>query len=238
MSLFGWFKSRGAAVSLTDAQLQALAAWREQDHALNLQKDWRQVRWVATDLETSGLNIKTDKVLAIGSVQGNGTDIQPADSFECILQQTDTSSAENILLHGITATDQLNGMNAADGLLSYLQYSSGAFHIGFHAEFDRMMLMNACKRIVGIHLQQRWLDLAWLAPALCPELAGKCKSLDDWLHAFGIEGFSRHHAVSDAWATGLLWLTLQMKLPSQCVRVQDVLDLAAKQRAVTRFYTS
>jgi DNA polymerase III subunit epsilon len=54
----------------------------------------------------------------------------------------------------------------------------------------------------GRRLSNPWLDLADLAPALCPQV--KAQALDDWLAHFSIEVAVRHQAAADTWATAEL----------------------------------
>jgi DNA polymerase-3 subunit epsilon len=58
------------------------------------------------------------------------------------------------------------------------------------------------KFYVNQPLDNPWLDLAALAPALYPKLL--LKSLDEWLNRFGIQVSTRHSAAADAFATALL----------------------------------
>ncbi|MCB6181955.1 3'-5' exonuclease [Leeia sp. TBRC 13508] len=239
MSLISLFKRKDKqASSLTEEQASRLSSLIAMHAIKDFPTDWRQQAWVSTDLETSGLDVKHDRVLSIGSVAGVGGRVSPDASFEAILRQEEASSHSNILIHGISGTQQENGEDPIEALLNFLAFSQSKFHLGFHAEFDRLMLQNACKRILGIQLDQVWLDLAWLAPAVYPEHAKHCKSLDDWLTVFGIDVFVRHHAIADAWATSLLWLALQPRLPADCLTGNDVLQLANKQRALARYYMS
>jgi len=92
----------------------------------------------------------------------------------------------------------------ASAALDELQrYAGDCPAVAFHAAFDRALL----RRVIP-SWKARWLDLAQSAPALLPTRAKSCRSLDDWLAAFGIEVAGRHDALADAYATAQLLLVL------------------------------
>ncbi len=165
------------------------------------------VRWIVADCESSGLDPHRDRLLAIGAVAVEGDRISPAQGFSVILRQEIASNRENILIHGISGTAQRTGVEPGDALRQFAAYAGDGPLVAFHASFDRALLQRAF-RTHGATLRTPWLDLAGLAPALFPDLARKCKALDDWLGAFGIDNPARHDALSDAFATALLFQVL------------------------------
>jgi DNA polymerase-3 subunit epsilon len=127
--------------------------------------------------------------------------------FSVVLRQQAASDPANIVIHEISGDEQLSGIDCVDALNRFTQYAGDAPLVAFHAPFDRALLKRAYGG-AGLALRNRWLDLAALAPALHPGLARRCKALDDWLAEFGIENPRRHDALSDAYATALLFQVL------------------------------
>jgi len=162
-------------------------------------------RWVVVDVETTGLDAKTDSLLAIGAVALRQDGIDPGDSFEALLKPPAISDRENILVHRIGAQQQAAGESAATACERFLAFVGDAPLVGYHLAFDRAFLSKAI-RAVGLAVPERWLDLAELAPALDP--SSDARSLDDWLAQVQISVAERHSAVSDALATAMLfqWL--------------------------------
>lgn len=173
-----------------------------------------ELRWVVLDCESSGLDAQRDRLLAIGAVAVEGGRIPIDDSFSVLLRQDAASDASNIVIHGITGTEQLSGTDPGEALGRFAQFAADAPLVAFHAPFDRALLTRALRQH-GRALDNRWLDLATLAPALYPQHARRCKALDDWLGLFGIANPRRHDALSDAYATAMLF---QMLL--ECARTQ------------------
>ena len=163
----------------------------------------RSLRWVVVDCESSGLDPERDRLLSVGAVAVREGRIDLADSFSAVLRQERASEAGNILVHGIGAEAQLAGREPGEALAEFERYAAGGIPVAFHAPFDRALLARA---LPG--WKARWLDLAQLAPALYPTRTRECKSLDDWLAAFGIAHLARHDALADAFATAQLMLVL------------------------------
>ncbi|MBS0338146.1 MAG: 3'-5' exonuclease [Proteobacteria bacterium] len=166
-----------------------------------------RARWVVVDCESSGLDPRADRLLAIGAVGVEGGRIAVGSGFSVVLRQQAPSDPANIVIHEISGDEQLSGIDCVDALNRFAQYAGDAPLVAFHAPFDRALLKRAC-RGARLALRNRWLDLAALAPALHPEMAPRCKALDDWLAEFGIENPRRHDALSDAYATALLFQVL------------------------------
>jgi DNA polymerase-3 subunit epsilon len=159
-------------------------------------------RWVVLDVETSGMNVAADALISIGAVAMVGGRVLPGDSLEFVVRQTQTSSRENILVHGVGRAAQLAGVDPAQAVERFLDYIGRAPLIAFHAPFDRGFLARAIKTYVNTPFDNPWLDLAELAPAVDPK--ARLKSLDEWLGRYTIPVSARHSAAADAFATALL----------------------------------
>ena len=171
-------------------------------------------RWVVLDVETTGLDLQHDRLLAIAAVAlrfdvpDRAPRIDLADSFEAVLQHASASSdKENILLHGIGVEAQRTGAPPEQVLAAFERWIGGAPLVAWHAAFDRTMIARAMKLALQTPPRNPWLDLAPVAAALHPE-AGADDALDDWLERFGIECAVRHQAAADTLATAELLLRL------------------------------
>lgn len=181
-------------------------------------------RIVVVDVETSGLSLAEDRLIAIGAVAIHAGRIAFADSFDVLLRQEVTSDKANILVHGIGGTAQRTGLPPEEALLAFLEYLGGAPLFAFHVAFDETMLRKACRRFLGIEFRHTWADLAYLLPELFPEYAQKHHALDDWLKHFSIGNDARHNALADALATAQLGL-----IALRAARAQRATDFKALQ---------
>jgi len=182
------------------------------------------VRWVVVDVETSGFDPTSDRLIAVGGVamHANGH-VLPGDSLEIVYRQKSASSKDNILVHGIGVDAQAKGADPAEATSAFLDFVGLCPILAFHAPFDRGFLARAVRIFVNQPFDNPWLDLAELAPALEP--AANAKALDEWLTRYGIAVSARHSAAADAFATALLAAKL---LPE--ARRQGARDFNALQR--------
>jgi DNA polymerase-3 subunit epsilon len=227
MSIVDWLLRRGR--SLTPPQRDRLARWRALPEA-DLRRPRAQLRFVAVDVESTGLDVYSDRLLAIGATTIEGSRIMLGRSFRRVLRQERPSDHANILVHGIGGSAQTAGDEPVEVLLDFLDFIGKDPLLGFHAPFDAIMLHKALRHHLGQSFRRTWIDLAHLAPALQPETAGKLKGMDDWLTAHGIANYSRHDALADALATAQLFLALDPHAGrSGLATAADLLEAARSQ---------
>ncbi|HET9463850.1 MAG TPA: 3'-5' exonuclease [Thiobacillus sp.] len=177
-------------------------------HKVDLRRPLADMRWCVADVETGGLDAQRDPLLAIGAVAIEHGRIALDASLELGLTQAQSTAAANILIHGISGSEQRAGQTPHEALLSWLEFSRGAPLVAFHAAFDQTVLQRAVREQLGLSIAAPWFDAAVVAPLLFPDAAPHCRHLDDWLAHFGIAVYARHGALADAYATAELWLVL------------------------------
>jgi len=192
-------------LELLPAQQQRLEAWQSQP-AEDLRRPFAEARYVVVDVESTGLDLQKDRLIAIGAVAVVGGRIDFAQSFEVVLRQDQASSRANILIHGIGGEAQREGQAPAEALLDFLEFLGTSPLVAFHVAFDRTMIVRAMRAYLGLNLKHPWLDLAYVVPELLPQWQHKYRALDDWTGHFGIGNFARHSALADALATAQLLL--------------------------------
>jgi DNA polymerase-3 subunit epsilon len=204
MSLFSWLRPPNPTLS---AHLQHRL--EQLPTAADLaQCSLREQRWVVLDLETTGLNLNKDQVLSIGAVVIEDGAIDFRQQFERTLQYPQVKLGPSVLIHGIGPSAIAAGSDPAEALLDLMEYIGDSPVLAFHAPFDQHMLGRALKDHLGFKLQHPFLDVADIAPLLCPQAHIREAGLDDWIDWFKLEVFERHHASADALATAELMLIL------------------------------
>lgn len=204
MSLFSWLRPPSPNLS---AHLQHRL--EQLPTAADLaQCSLREQRWVVLDLETTGLNLNKDHVLSIGAVVIEDGAIDFRQQFERTLQYPQVKLGPSVLIHGIGPSAIAAGSDPAEALLDLMEYIGDSPVLAFHAPFDQHMLGRALKDHLGFKLQHPFLDVADIAPLLCPQAHIREAGLDDWIDWFKLEVFERHHASADALATAELMLIL------------------------------
>lgn len=202
--LSGIFGSKAQSeVVLTPLQVQSIADWGKKPTP-DLSCSHFVSRYVVVDVETSGLNMKKDRLISIGAVAVVNGLIDVNDAFEAVLRQDEVSDNANILIHGIGGSAQSEGVDPGDALISFLAYLGKSPLVAYHARFDQSMIQRAMNQRLGLSFEQAWVDLAWVLPELFRDHMFDQFGLDDWLNLFQIENIQRHNAVSDAYATAQL----------------------------------
>lgn len=222
-----------SSVELRAEEAARLEAWKSLPAPL-LEEPLSQGRYVVVDVETSGLNLNKDRLIAIGAVAVTGGRIDLGDSFEIILQQEAVSDKENILIHGIGGTAQADGVPPVAALLEFLEYLGKSPLIAFHVTFDETMIRRAMKEFLGLEFKHPWVDLAYIAPALYPDLARRYRALDDWMGHFHINNYARHSALADALSTAQLLQVLAAGAAKKGARhLADLQNMEKAQRWVS-----
>jgi DNA polymerase-3 subunit epsilon len=212
VSFLGRFLGR-REIALSAAHRTRLEHWRIQSS--ETRRSVGDARFVVIDVETSGLDPRVDRLIAIGAVTAEVGKIDLGNAFYAVLRQPESSSRDNILVHGIGETMQREGVEPAEALLAFLEFAGKSPLVGYHAAFDSAVIRRAMSEYLGEAFRARWIDLAQLAPHLLPQDAARCRALDDWLNLFHIEVFRRHDAIADALATAQLLLALMARMPQR-----------------------
>lgn len=225
MSLFAWLR---AAKPQLDATQQRRSAQLPKPAPLS-EDALRSQRWVVVDLETSGLNLNRDQVLSIGAVVIEDGAVDFSQLFERTLQRPETKLSPSVLIHGLGPSAIAAGSDPVEALLDFMEYVGDSPLLAFHAPFDQHMLSRALKDSLGYRLTHPFLDVADIAPLLCPEAPLREAGLDDWVKHFHLEVGERHHASADALATAELMLILFSRARQQSIDTPHALHTRLSQ---------
>lgn len=172
----------------------------------------QEQRWIMLDVETTGLDPRSDRLLAIAAVAlrlfpaTGRLELSVGDSFEVVLRQEQPSDKKNILIHHIGVQAQSDGCAPEEALEQFRSWVGQAPLLAFHAAFDAAMIERAFRRYQLAPLANEWLDIEPIARVVGGN--PQARALDDWLEHFGIECAVRHQAAADAFATAELLLRL------------------------------
>jgi DNA polymerase-3 subunit epsilon len=223
-----WPFTRPPLPALDAARSARRDALRKQ--VVDLKRPLADMRWVVVDVETGGLDATKDPLLSVGAVAIEVGRIALGHSFEAGLRQAHSTDAANILIHGISGTEQRAGQAPHAALLDWLEFAQGAPRVAFHAAFDQTVLQREVRAQLGLSLKTPWFDAAVIAPLLFPAAARQCRHLDDWLAHFGIAVYARHGALADAYATAELWLVLLAAAQREHIATAHQLQMLARAR--------
>ena len=184
-----------------------------------LHPEWRGLKMVVLDTETTGFDLRKDRILSIGALVLRDGEIAVKDSLELYVQQ-DHFDREAAKVHGILKETQNTCLEEDEALGLTLEYLQGAVLVAHHAAFDVNMLNNALYRNGFPPLKNKVIDTCALfyntRKALERKEAKRHTTLDELADLFSIPKEDRHTALGDSWITArvLLRILTQAKISS------------------------
>ncbi len=196
-------------------QLRTLLGIRQPLPAAYRQMPLAQVKWLALDLELTGLDVKTAEITSIGWVIGGQGDIQLADSFYQIVK-TDGNLAQSPVIHGLTHEQLALGKPLETALEALAPLANIHVWVLHNASLD-LGVLDRVLRIKG----EGWpplvaLDTLKLAVYQLRKqhevLPPNSATLAVCRQRLGLPYAPAHNALDDALATLQLWYAQQRQL--------------------------
>ncbi|UOD50898.1 3'-5' exonuclease [Orrella daihaiensis] len=190
-------------------------------------------RWVVVDTETTGLNIRHDRIISIAAV---AVHLEPdlsdghiplADTFEAVIHQAHPKAKkDNILIHHIGVDAQGKGHAEADVLGWFVNWVGDSPIFAYHAPFDKAMIANALKHVGMPEMSNPWVDVQPIANWVTRQ--SHALGLDECVEHFGLESIARHSAASDTFVTAELLLKLLRHTQSVATDFKQLQQLASQ----------
>ncbi len=184
--------------------------WKEYQNHFKIKKkqDLASTRFVIFDTETTGLNIKKDRILSIGAISVIGNTMHTNDNLELYLNQ-EAFNFETVKIHGILKEGKIVKTEEKKALVQFLKYIKDAILVAHHASFDVRIVNQSLKRFGLPRLKNKVLDtgLLFKKTNLCFD-KNKLYSLDELCDIFTIKKHDRHTASGDAFITGIVFLKI------------------------------
>jgi DNA polymerase-3 subunit epsilon len=171
----------------------------------------KELRFVVFDCETTGFDYKTDRILSIGAVAIQNSQIIVGDFMEVFLHQ-DIFNPESVTLHGILREGKEEKVVEAEAIIRFLDFIKDATLIGHQVDFDIEMINQALDRLDLGKLQNQAMDTDVMYQKLKSLPQEQQSSLDELCDIYKIKKSDRHTASGDAFITALLFLKLKKKL--------------------------
>tara|TARA_R110002049_G_scaffold70401_1_gene181899 strand:- start:4377 stop:5039 length:663 start_codon:yes stop_codon:yes gene_type:complete len=165
------------------------------------------LRFIIFDTETTGLDIKNDRILSIGTIAVRGHIIKVSDSFECYVKQ-ELFSPDTVKIHGLLKEGTHNKISEEETIIQFLAHIKNAVLVAHHAAFDVAMINQALKRLGLPKLKNKVLDTGHLFNKTKLDTTKVHFSLDYLSNRFNIPQHDRHTASGDAYITALLFVKL------------------------------
>lgn len=192
-----------------------------------------QVELLAMDLETTGLNARSDSIVSIGLVPFTLKRIRCGEALYWVIKPS-TLTHESVAFHRITHADIRHAPRLPDIMDNLLQAMEGRIMVVHYRAIERNFLDEAFRRHLGEGLQfpvidtmqleawrvrgrRRWLDRLLRRPPASIRLA-------DTRQRYRLPTYHAHHALTDALATAELLQAQVATHYSPCVAVGQLWD--------------
>jgi len=185
------------------------------------------------DVETTGLDVRDDRLVAVALVPVRGRRIFRGDVIDRLVNPGVPIPARSTAFHGLTDGMVKDAPKAAAVLPEITRALENRVVVGHQIGFDLAVLANEAAR-AGIE----WhpppsLDLLQLAAALEPRESDQ--TLDAMALRFGVPIVGRHTALGDALVTAEIYVRLLPRLAERGIEtLESAEDFAADARTVIR----
>lgn len=188
---------------------------------------WREIPLWALDLETSGLDPRTDAILSVGMVPVRDGTIRWGERYYSLvrLPEDHRPSEEAMRIHHILPEEASKAPPLREVLGEVLRRLDGAAILVHYGKLDLGFLRWACRR-----LRRRWPQppvvdtvrllgrMTFLRRRLDPFAESLPADLSGARAEFRLPAHVEHHALADAVATAELFLALADRLGAKTLR--------------------
>ncbi len=116
--------------------------------------------WVAIDCETTGLNRRTDEIIAVGAVRIVGQRILTSQRLELLVRPDKEVPADSVRIHRLRSRDVAQGLPLDEAMRQLLHFIGSRPLVGYYLEFDVAMLNRAVWPLLGMGLPQQRLEVS------------------------------------------------------------------------------
>lgn len=175
--------------------------------------------WVALDCETTGLDVRRDRIVSIGAVRIDGNRLLTSQRLELLVRPERALKADSVRVHRLRERDVAQGLAPAQAMPQLLTFIGSRPLVGYYLEFDVAMINREIWPLLGIRLPQRKIEVSAMyydfknrqRPAL--ERDGPIDlRFATMLNDLALPTRESHDALNDAVMAGLAFLKLRCLL--------------------------
>ncbi len=168
---------------------------------------------VVLDCETTGLNPRTDEVIAVAAIVIRGNRIMTSKAYRAIIRSDRVPTSESIKVHRLRARDVAQGRLMHEVLPELLQFIGARPIVGYYVDFDVRMLDKYVLRYIEAKLPNQRIEVSEIYYALKYGGAPPGTVLDlrfrSILSDLGIPGLGQHDPFNDALMTAMMYVQLR-----------------------------
>jgi len=167
---------------------------------------------VAIDCETTGLDQRQDDIVTVAAVHIRGARILAGGRFEAMVKPDARMKKEAIKVHRLREGDVAGGRTMEQVLPELLHFIGSRPLVGYYLKFDVAMINKHARRLIGIELPNRRIEVSGLyyerkygdaPPGVAVDLTFAAILAD-----LGLPILDQHDAFSDALMTAMMYVAL------------------------------
>ena len=170
--------------------------------------------WVSLDLETTGMDPRSDHILSLAAVPVRAGRVQLSERFERAIRPDRAFGIASIRHHRITPDEAAAGMSVTQAVREFLHWLGPRTLLGYHLAFDLDMLAPHARALCGFALPNPRVELADEVAAAQRRRTPDAPPNLDFAHIaghLGVPVIGRHDALGDATTVAICWLALLQK---------------------------
>jgi DNA polymerase-3 subunit epsilon len=175
--------------------------------------------WVTVDCETTGLDVRRDRIISIAAVRIVGNRLLTSQRLELLVRPERAMTAENVRVHRLREQDVAHGIDSAQAMRRLMDFIGSRPLVGYYLEFDVAMLNREIWPLLGLRLPQQKIEVSAMYydyrnrqfPA---HLRGGTIDLRfaTMMNGLGLPLRAAHDALDDAVMAGLAFVKLRSLL--------------------------
>jgi DNA polymerase-3 subunit epsilon len=172
--------------------------------------------WVVLDCETTGLDVRKDKIISIGAIRIVGSRLLTSQRLELLVRPDRAMTGDNVRVHRLRESDVAQGLPPGQAMRRLLHFIGSRPLVGYFLEFDVAMLNREIWPMLGVRLPQRKIEVsAMYYDFKNRQLPAAQRGGDIDLRAItmmndlGLPLVGAHDAINDAVMAGLAFVKLR-----------------------------
>jgi DNA polymerase III subunit epsilon len=171
---------------------------------------WRAARFLAVDVETTGLDPRADEVVSFAAVPVEGGRVRASDAVSGLVRPSFPPPGPSVEIHGLRGADLAAAPPPGEALAPLAAALRGRVPVAHAAWVERSFL-----RPQGVGMPRRVLDTAVLWRALCVQRGEGdpgWRPLTELAEALGLPAHRPHDAEGDALTAAQVFIALATHL--------------------------
>jgi DNA polymerase-3 subunit epsilon len=118
--------------------------------------------WVSLDCETTGLDVRRDRIISVGAVRIVGNRLLTSERLELLVRPDRALKAESVRVHQLRGSDVAQGISPEAAMRRLLQFIGSRPLVGYFLEFDVAMVNREIWPMLGVRLPQPKIEVSAL----------------------------------------------------------------------------